>query len=178
VESFGSRREEEITHPECIILGDELQTDVNQKEDEKIAGTNDCVREGTRSNIKNTTNGRRFTVIGLIAASGDPIMHIVIFAAKELSYEQWMGHDIWTEFHGERSFGENSGPTCYLGGNDVPALITCSPKGSITSEILREAFQLLDSLGMYEHIPAGGPIRFALLDAHKADLSKCCFLGM
>ena len=34
------------------------------------------------------------SVIGLTAASGDPIMVIIIFAAEELTFEQIMGHDI------------------------------------------------------------------------------------
>ncbi len=176
-EAFGSKIEVEITHPEWILFGDEVGTDINQKEDGQIAGTNYCIGKGTRANIKSSTNGGRFTVIGLTAASGDAVMCIVIFAAEELTYEQRMGHDIRAVFDGDGSIRDNTGhqksfpgaPTCHFRGKDVPALIACSPKGSITSEILKEAFQRLDCLKIYERVP-GGPTPFVLLDAHDSRL--------
>ena len=155
-EAFGSKIDVDITHPEWILFGD-------QKEDGQIGGTNYCVGTGTRANIKSNTNGGRFTVIGLTAASGDAVMCIIIFAGEELTYEQRMGHDIWVGFNGETSMRDNSGPgkafpgapTCHFCGKDVPALVAFSRKGSITSEILREAFQQLDTLGIYQRIPGG-----------------------
>jgi hypothetical protein len=122
-------------------LGDEVPTDINQKKDGQIAGTNYCVGKGTRENIKSNTNGgTRFTVIGLTVALGDPVMCIVIFAGKELTYKQWMGHDIWAGFNRDSSIRDNIGPerafpgapTCHFCGKDLPALIACSPKVSIT----------------------------------------------
>jgi hypothetical protein len=60
-------------------------------------------------------------------------------------------------------------PTCHFRGKDVPALVAFSPKGSITSEILRKAFQQLDALGIYQRIP-GGPIPLVLFDPHDSRL--------
>ena len=104
-------------------------------------------------------------------------MCIIIFAAKELSYGQWMGHDIRADYNQEGSVRDNSGPgkafpgapTCQFRGRDVPALIACSPKGSITSDILKQALKRLDDLGIYEREP-GGRIPFLLLDAHDSRL--------
>jgi hypothetical protein len=131
---------------------------------------------------KSDTNGGRFvTVIGLTTASGDPVMCIVIFAGKELTYEQQMGHDTWAGFDGEEGsiVKDNSGPgkaflgarTCHFCGKDVPAVVlACSPKGSITSNILREDFQYLDGLGIYERVVPGGPSPLVLLDARDSRL--------
>ena len=103
-------------------------------------------------------------------------MAIVIFAAKELSFIQRMSHDIMVEYDETVSVTENSGvgkafpggPTCMFRGKTIPALITCSPKGSISSYILRTAFQRLDDLGVYERTPSLKP--FALFDAHDSRL--------
>jgi hypothetical protein len=87
-----------------------------------------------------------------------------------------MGHDIMIPYDSTATITENSGfgkafpggPTCLFRGKVIPALITCSPKGSITSSILRAAFERLDHLGVYERTPSLKP--FALFDAHDSRL--------
>jgi hypothetical protein len=69
-------------------------TDINQKDDGHIGGTKYCVSHGTKANLKSSSNGGKFSLIGLTAASVEAMMCIIIFAAKELSYGQWTGHDI------------------------------------------------------------------------------------
>jgi hypothetical protein len=143
-EASGCKIDVDIKHLEWICSGDKVGTDINQKDDGHIGGTQYCVGHGTKANIKSSTNGGRFTLIGLTAASGDAVMCIIIFAAEELSYGQRMGHDIKADCNIEGSVRDNSGPgkagapTCQFWGKDVPALIACSPKGSITSDILKE----------------------------------------
>jgi hypothetical protein len=88
-----------------------------------------------------------------------------------------MGHDIRADFDKEGSVRENSGPgkafpgapSCHFRGKDIPSLIACSPKRSITSEILKQALKRLDKLGIYERV-SGGPIPFLFLDAHGSRL--------
>ncbi len=153
-DASGCKVEVDIEHPEWILFGDEVGTDINQKDDGHIGGTKYCVGHGTKANIKSSTNGGRFTLIGLTAASGDAVMCIIIFAAEELTYGQQMGHNIQANFEEERSVRENSGPgksfpgapSCQFRGKDIPSLIACSPKGSITSEILKQALKRLDEL--------------------------------
>ena len=53
-------------------------------------------------------------------------------------------------------------------GKEMPALITYSPKSSISSSILRTAFARLDDLGVYGRTPSLKP--FALFDAHDSRL--------
>jgi hypothetical protein len=77
----------------------------------------------------------------------------------------------------EQTSRDNSGPgkafpcapTCQFWGRDVPALIACSPRASITSNILKQALKPLNDLGIYEQEP-GGYIPFLLLDAHDSRL--------
>jgi hypothetical protein len=93
-EALGCKIDINIEHLEWILFGDEVETDINQKDDGQIAGTMYCVSRGTKANIKSSTNIGRFTLIRLTAASGDAVMCIIIFAAEELTYGQQMGHNI------------------------------------------------------------------------------------
>ena len=135
-----------------------------------------CDSKRNKSNVKSSHRDGRLTVIGLKAASGDDVMAIIIFAAEELTFEQRMGHDICIPFDDDLTIVKNSGPgktfsgepCCNFFGKLIPALITSSSKGSITSSILVPAFKRLDDLGVYSHSPTLH--LFALFDAHDSQL--------
>jgi hypothetical protein len=119
-EAFGSKIGVDITHLKWILFGDEVGTEINQKENGQIAGTNYCVGKGTRANMKSNINGGRFTAIDLTTFPGDPVICFVSVAGKELTYEQPMGHDIWAGFNRDSSIRDNSGP-----GKAFPGASTC-----------------------------------------------------
>lgn len=116
------------------------------------------------------------TVIGITAASGDAVMEMVIFTAEELIFEQRIGHNIRVERDEDLSNAQNSdpgktfpgGPSYLLRGKVIPALITCSKKGSITSGILELTFEHQDQLGVYTRTPELE--LFPLFDAHDSIL--------
>jgi len=151
-------------------------TDISQKDDGNFGGQKFVVKKGSRANIKASHKDGPFTLIGLTAATGDPVMCIVIFAAEELTFEQRMGRDIHVPYNESKTVSQNSGagktfpggPSCMFRGVSVPALVTCSSKGSITSDILTAAFKRLDDLGIYCCTPNLKP--FALFDAHDSRL--------
>ena len=103
-------------------------------------------------------------------------MAIITFAAEELTFEQRLGSDIRVSFDEDSTIEANSGegkrfpggPSCIFRGKTIPALITCSPKGSITSDILKSAFQRLDEMSIYQRTSTLRP--FALFDAHDSRL--------
>ena len=108
--------------------------------------------------LKKQSQNGRFTVIGLTAASEDAVICIIFFTAEELTFAQQMGYDIYDPYDGTKTIKENSGkgkafpgtPTCFFCGKNIPALIAMSPKGSITSEILKCLFEKLDKLQICE----------------------------
>ena len=61
------------------------------------------------------------------------------------------------------------GPTCNFRGKEVPCFIDCSPKASITSQMLADMLATIDGLGVYER-EEGGPTPFLLLDGHHSRL--------
>ena len=98
-------------------------------------------------------------------------MVILIFAAEELIFEQRMGHDIRVSYDKHGSVSENSGagkvfpggPCCAFRGKLISALVTCSKKVSITSDILKSAFERLNESNIYERTATLK--LFALFDA-------------
>jgi len=57
-------------------VGDEVGTDINQKDDGRVGGQKNLSQKGTRANIKISHNDGRFTAIDLTASSGEPVMAI------------------------------------------------------------------------------------------------------
>ena len=60
------------------------------------------------------------------------------------------------------------GPTCFVNGITVPCFIRWSESGSITSQILKEAFETMDHYQLFARSDTVKP--FALLDAHGSRL--------
>ena len=124
-DSVGLKVEVEITHPEWILFGDEVGTDISQKDDGNVGGQKFVAKKGSRANIKASHKDGRFTLIGLTAATGDPVMCIVIFAAEELTFEQRMGIDICVPFNDAKTINEKSGGV----GKSFPGGPSCMFRG-------------------------------------------------
>ena len=102
-------------------------------------------------------------------------MYTIVFSAKDLDYMAWFGYDHLAadKFDRNESCEEQTGPgkvflgapRCEFHGKINPAIVSMSPKGSITSEILACAIDKLGDLDVYPRVP-GGPHPFILLDAH------------
>jgi hypothetical protein len=133
-----------------------------------------------------STRDRHFTVLRLTAATGDPVLCVVIFASekKDGVVANWSeGIDITVEpvkdEHGEivlgdENFGEGkyfpSGPTCNFRGKQIAYLPLASPSGGITGDLLVEILKWLDSNKVFERVD-GGPEPFLVLDGHESRLS-------
>ncbi|CAJ1940936.1 unnamed protein product [Cylindrotheca closterium] len=169
-----------LIHPEYLLFGDEVGTDTAQDQDGHIGGeTYIKSADGQKVELLSTKASGRFTVMGLTAASGDPVMCIVIIAGKELAFEDYTGFDHQSEaiYDGTKTIEENYGPgkalpglpVCVFRGKEVPGMVAVSPKGSMTSEILKKALETLDKLGVYPRT-LHGPTPMCLFDGHDSRL--------
>ena len=61
------------------------------------------------------------------------------------------------------------GPTCRVGDKEVPAMVTCSPSGGITSQLLRDMLFHIDSHSIIPRFP-GSPTPCIILDGHSSRL--------
>ena len=113
---------------------------------------------GQKIHLSSSKANGRVTVMGLTAATGEPVMCVCIFAGTTIDVNMAQGYDHLSEvkFDDTKSLEYNSGPgkalpgfpTCRFRGKDVPALICATPKGSMTSEILKKMLEKLDELNV------------------------------
>ena len=114
--------------------------------------------------------------MGLTNLDGAPVMCVLIIAGKRAKAMTELGIDPLVEMIGletDEDFLKNNsgegkmfpgGPTCMVKGTRVPCFIRWTPKGSITSEILRDALATLDHLKVFPR--ANGLKPFLLVDGH------------
>jgi hypothetical protein len=145
------------------------------KDDGRVGGERLLKARGQAAEVTAATSEAHFTVPGFTAATGEPVMFAIIFAASELTQELQLGVDIRAPLvEGDDSIRGNYGPgkrcpgapSCNSRGAEVPPFVCCSPKGGITSELLRSMLERMDSLDLFPRGAEGGPLPFLLLDGH------------
>ena len=67
------------------MLGDEVVTDTNQIDDGNKWGQRYIIIKGMLTNLLSSKASGRFTLMGITAATGEPLLCICILAAKSLS---------------------------------------------------------------------------------------------
>ena len=86
-----------LTNPEWLLFGDEVGTELAQDGDGHIGGQTYLTFGGQKVELTSSKASGRFTVMGLTAATGDPVMCIFIFAGKELGIKEVLGYDYQSE---------------------------------------------------------------------------------
>ena len=89
--------------------------------------------------------------------------------ATDVSQTTGMLTEEWIRANSGPGKAMAGGPTCNFRGKEVPCFIDCSPKASITSQMLADMLAAIDGLGIYNR-EEGGPIPFLLLDGHHSPL--------
>jgi hypothetical protein len=173
-ESFGEKVTKIMKHPEYVLFVDEVGNNTNMKDDGRVGGERLLKAKGRKAEVTAATSEAHFTVLGFTAANGEPVMFAIIFAASEMTQELQLGVDIRALMvEGDDSVAGNYGPgkrypgapTCNFRGTVVPPFVCCSPKGGITSELLKSMLARMDSLNLFPRT-ADGPLPFLLLDGH------------
>ena len=146
----------QVTHPEMCLVVDEVGGNLNQKDDGHVGGQKFMCEVGAIPQLKASIKDRHFTLLGFTALSGEPVMCLLILAGVEEKMEVEMGIDLIVPTFGsvddDDYFEKNSGkgkifpmgPECDFRGTKVPCMVRWSKKGSITSEILRDALKTLN----------------------------------
>lgn len=144
-----------------------------------IGGQVYLTTNGQRVKLRGTKSNHRFTLMCLTSGTGDAVIFIIIFAAKELDFVARFGYDhratepFDPDVDVANQIGEGKAfpgsPYCEYQGKRIPAIVAMSQKGSMTSEILATALDKLDELEVFPRT-SGGPILCVLLDAHDTHL--------
>ena len=166
----------ELTHPEMCLVVDEVGANLNQKDDGHIGGQKFMCEVGAVPQLKVSTKDKHFTLLGFTSLKGEAVMCLLILAGVEQKFEVETGIDMTAPTYGdvkdkdffERNCGKGKmfpmGPDCRVNGIRVPCMVRWSPKGSITSDILRDAVKTLDHYKIFDRSDNKRP--FLLLDGH------------
>jgi hypothetical protein len=184
VDALGLPTKYELIHPDHLIFFDETGCNTNQKKDGHYGGQKYACGRGMTPKTIAATRDKHFTVLGLTAATGEPILCVVIFASDNkhgVLVSDWAeGIDIRVlperDENGEIcleevNFGNGKyfpcGPICNFRGKQLKYLPLASPSGGITGELLLEIMRWLDDNNVYERGP-GLPIPFLVVDGHNS----------
>ena len=109
--------------------------------------------------IRAATKDTHFTMLSFAAATGEPVMCMIIFAAKELDPAWVLGLDPFTPWAGnEDALAKNTGtgkqhllgPECEFNGKTIPTFCCSSENGSVTAELLTEMLKTIDGLNAFD----------------------------
>ena len=166
----------QLTHPEMCLVVDQVGANLNKKDDGHVGGQKFICEVGSVPQLKVSTKDRHFTLLGFTNLKGEPVMCLLILAGVEQKFEVETGIDLTAPMYGdvkdtdffEKNCGKGKmfpmGPDCTVNGTRVPCMIRWSQKGSITSDILRDALKNLDHYKIFDRSAKRRP--FLLLDGH------------
>ena len=161
-----------------ILCMDEVGSSTCQKGDGAVGGEKFACEYGTVPRARCSTKAKHWTLLGLTAMGGTPVMCIVIIQGMRENRLNMTGMDLFADVIGDvqdANFFENNsgpgklypgGPTCKYKGKDVPCMCRFTPKASIDGEILLDVVCTLDCLKCYEEERANGIRPMLLIDAH------------
>ena len=93
-EALGMKVTHRLKHPEYMLFVEEFGNNTNMKDDGNAVGERLLREKHQKSKITAATSDAHFTVLGLTAATGEPVMCAIIFPGHELTSEQHLGVDI------------------------------------------------------------------------------------
>ena len=159
----------------CFVM-DEVGGNISKKGDGHLGGKLLVCEKGMEPQKTVNTKDKHFTLLGLTALNGDPVMCICIFAGIRETAIVETGMDIFAEQEGTVSDADYltknkgpgklfpGGPTCTFQGKEIPCLTRWSPSGSITAEILIDILATMDHYGVIDRSHGRKP--FLLIDGH------------
>jgi len=173
-EAFGCKSQYELIHPEWVLFVEECGSNTSQAKDGQVGGQTYLSSRTGRPQQRAATKDAHFTVMGFTAASGDPVMCAIIFAAKVFKDEWRTGVEPFAEWIAEpNNLVDNCGDGkmypfglgCFVKGKHIPCFCCHSKSGSITGHLLTEMLKCLDNLQVFDRENSGlNP--FLILDGH------------
>lgn len=186
-EAFGRGTNYLVTNPENIIFVDECGSNTNQKSDGNVGGQRFVLSvDSDNTGILGCTTDLHFTVLCFNNALGVPLLCAIILKSEkkpsEIPIHVRFGIDITIPLRTDENdseidvFYKNSGagksmqggPDCYYKGRRIPCYVTCSPSSSISSAILADMLNHLDTHAQFDR--SNGQTPFLLLDGHQSRL--------
>ena len=183
MEACGFKCKAKLIEPSCVIVLDEAGGDTAMTQDGHPGGRKMVGRKGDHSRRRVTKKARRYTVVPLLALTGEAVMCVVIIDGSERNSFLESGVDVFaiSEDHFLDDFGLSDyvdnygygnvfpgGPVCTFRGKKVPCMVRMKKGGGIDENILLDIFKTLDILGVYDDVRARGINPVVILDGHQS----------
>jgi hypothetical protein len=183
-QAFGSQVDLVLKYPERVCFFDETGCNTNQKEDGQVGGSTYIKKAGTRAELPAICSDIRWTLIPITNALGEAVCCVIIFQtnSKEIPANWIHGIDIFVDGPDPNALEDDpsllsnhfgpglyfpSGPVCKIGEIEVPCMVTGSPHGGVTSEILVSILKYLDTLKVFPRNDSL-PSPFLIIDGHNS----------
>ena len=180
---YGRPTKYHLEHQEMLIFVDETGGNTSQIADGNIGGRKVIVpTKGSCHGTVGSTTDHHFTVLPFISGTGSAVMCAIILQSEkkvgEIPWAWRLGIDILHDFkNGPESemfvnnFFQNDtqlqgGPRCKYNGEEIPYFVCASPKSSISSELLKDMLEALDTHCKFDRTNGKKP--FLLLDGHQS----------
>jgi len=159
--AVGCKITHKLKHPYVLVVMDEVGGNINMKGDGHIRGEMYLTEVGVIGQQNSSRNNKHFTLCGLTLLNGEPLMCVVILAGIRDNKLVELGINPRVEEVGNVSNDGYSiknlgkvkqfpgGPECSYHSKKIPCMYTWLPKGSMTSEILKDVAKPLDTLEIF-----------------------------
>ena len=150
-----------LLHPEGALNADEIGHNTNTTKD-KLQGNEKRIHvNGERAQKIASESDVAWTMLAVTALTGETVCCVVIIEGKRLAAQDLTGEDIMVSPRSGNLSWDNQtnhgpgkrypgGPTCFFRGKVVPALVTFSDSGGVTSEILTDVLRHIDKCKVFE----------------------------
>ena len=151
----------QLLHPEGALNADEISHNTNTTKD-KLQGFEKRVHvNGERAQKIASESDVAWTMLAVTALTGDPVCCVVIIEGKRLAPEDLTGDYIMVSPNSEDMTWLNKdnhgagkrypgGPSCSFRGCTIPAFVTFSDSGGITSQILTDVLKHIDNCEVFK----------------------------
>ena len=186
-QKYGRKSRFRLTKPEKLIFVHECGANTSQANNGHLGGEFKLnPTDGSCSGMISCMTDIHFTVLAFTSGTGESVMCAIILKSEkkiqDLPLSWRYGIDVTVPFsrEGEEEdddfFYNNSGegkcmqgrPTCEFRGKVLPCFVGCSPKASITSQLLADMLAYMDNSGIFDRSDGVDP--FILLDGHQSRL--------
>ena len=163
--AFGEPCYHQLIHPDYVLFFDECGTNLKGDKNGSYGGQKFIKKSGAqKAYSKVNSQDCRYTTLGFTAATGDPVLCVIIIQVPSLVHGEIHGTDIRLLHNSDKpltnlaDLQSHTGssklypkrPVCTFRGKVIPAMVCCSEGGGINSKILTDCFKYLDHLEVFD----------------------------
>ena len=182
----GCKVEVTLNRPDLALVMDEVGCNLSQDSDKRAGSELFLTGKDDEAYKSISTKHKHFTVMGVTALNGYPVLCVVVISGKKGEIPAAAGID-WNAVNPNDTYdikegdevkffrdnrGKGSifpqGPVCHFKGKTIPSFVAFSESGGMDGKILTDVLRHLDKLEVFHDDRKEGYTPFLLLDGHQS----------